>query len=190
MVLHGTACYRDIFNILMSSCDIRVTYSSLHFIPTKDKFHSPEEIIQLHKIYIKRGTDSRELNIYRLRNSVWRKCLFVRGAQSCLHFYSRGIPLTKWNNVTVTVSYGRYQWWNCWKWNDAVSSQGRVQLAYINIQHSVGEVIQKCSEVKGSEVRMWRGLKCSEVEWREGYGEMWVHQFMTLRISLLLLFSV
>jgi hypothetical protein len=31
---------------------------------------------------------------------------------------------------------------------------------------------------------------CGEVEWREGHGEMWVHQFMTLRISLLLLFSV
>jgi hypothetical protein len=37
---------------------------------------------------------------------------------------------------------------------------------------------------------MWMVRKCSEEEWREGRGEMWVHQFMTLRISLLLLFSV
>jgi hypothetical protein len=39
-------------------------------------------------------------------------------------------------------------------------------------------------------VRMWRVRKCIEVEWREGYGEMWMLQFMTLCISLLLLFSV
>jgi hypothetical protein len=36
------------------------------------------------------------------------------------------------------------------------------------------------------ELDIWK----SEVEWREGHGEMWVHQFMTLYISLLLLFSV
>jgi hypothetical protein len=35
-----------------------------------------------------------------------------------------------------------------------------------------------------------RVCKCSELEWRESHGEMWVHQFMTLRISLLLFFSV
>jgi hypothetical protein len=32
--------------------------------------------------------------------------------------------------------------------------------------------------------------KCSEVECREGHGEMWVHQFMTLSIPLLLVCSV
>jgi hypothetical protein len=32
--------------------------------------------------------------------------------------------------------------------------------------------------------------KCSEEECREGHGDMWVHQFMTLRVSLLLLFSI
>jgi hypothetical protein len=57
--------------------------------------------------------------------------------------------------------------------------------------------VRKCSEVEWSEVKgsevWWRYegyVKCSEVEWREGHGEMWVHQFMTLRIPLLLLFSV
>jgi hypothetical protein len=41
--------------------------------------------------------------------------------------------------------------------------------------------------MKGSELaRMWRVRKYGEVEWREGRGEIWVHQFMTLRISLLL----
>jgi hypothetical protein len=54
----------------------------------------------------------------------------------------------------------------------------------------VGEIIQKCSEVKWIVVRMWRVRKCSDVEWSEGHGKMWVHQFMTLRISLLLPFSV
>jgi hypothetical protein len=66
----------------------------------------------------------------------------------------------------------------------------------------------KWSEVKWSEVKwnegkwskvkesklwwgcVWRVRKCSEVEWRGGHGEMWVHQFMTLHIPLLLLFSV
>jgi hypothetical protein len=45
------------------------------------------------------------------------------------------------------------------------------------------------SEVKWSEVprKLWWGY---EVERREGHGEMWVHQFMTLRIILMLLFSV
>jgi hypothetical protein len=32
-------------------------------------------------------------------------------------------------------------------------------------------------------------IKSSNVEWREGHGEMWVQQFMPLGISLLLLFS-
>jgi hypothetical protein len=48
----------------------------------------------------------------------------------------------------------------------------------------------KGSEVKKIVVRMWSVRKCGEVEWREGHGEMWVHQFMTLHISLLLVFSV
>jgi hypothetical protein len=39
-------------------------------------------------------------------------------------------------------------------------------------------------------VRTGRVCKCTEVEQREDHGEMGVHQFMTLRISLLLLFSV
>jgi hypothetical protein len=35
-----------------------------------------------------------------------------------------------------------------------------------------------------------KGMKCSEVEWRKGHGEMWADHNMTLRIPLLLLFSV
>jgi hypothetical protein len=41
-----------------------------------------------------------------------------------------------------------------------------------------------------SVVGMWRVHKRSEVEWREVHDEMWVHQFITLSVSLLLLFSV
>jgi hypothetical protein len=43
------------------------------------------------------------------------------------------------------------------------------------------------SEMKWS---MWRVRKYSEVECKEGHDEMWMHQFMKLHISLLLLFSV
>jgi hypothetical protein len=56
-----------------------------------------------------------------------------------------------------------------------------------------GKIIQKCSEVKWSEVicgEDMKGRKWGEVELRDGHGELWVHQFMTLSISLLLLFSV
>jgi hypothetical protein len=46
----------------------------------------------------------------------------------------------------------------------------------------------KRSEVKGSKlVRKWGLLTCSEVEWREGHGEMRVQRFMTIHTSLLLL---
>jgi hypothetical protein len=79
----------------------------------------------------------------------------------------------------------------------------------------VVEVIEKWSEVKWSEVKwsevkwsevnwieiklyeeswivvnMWRLWSGSEVEWMEGHGEVQVQQFLTMRISLLLLFSV
>jgi hypothetical protein len=45
----------------------------------------------------------------------------------------------------------------------------------------------KWSEVKWSEAKQRevncgddvKGAKCSEVEWREGHGEMLMHQFMT-----------
>jgi hypothetical protein len=39
-------------------------------------------------------------------------------------------------------------------------------------------------------ITQWRGRKCGEVVRREGHGEMWVRQFMTLHISLLLVFDV
>jgi hypothetical protein len=39
----------------------------------------------------------------------------------------------------------------------------------------LGDINQKCSEVKWTVVRMRRMSKCSEVEWREGHSEMWVH---------------
>jgi hypothetical protein len=51
----------------------------------------------------------------------------------------------------------------------------------------------KGREGKGREVNCGvdvKGVKCSVVEWREGHGEMWVHQFMTIHILLLLVFSV
>jgi hypothetical protein len=48
----------------------------------------------------------------------------------------------------------------------------------------------KWREVKWSVAKMWTVRKCGEVEWWDGRGEVWVHQFMTLSISLLLLFSV
>jgi hypothetical protein len=44
--------------------------------------------------------------------------------------------------------------------------------------------------MKWGEVRWSEDVKRSEVEWREGHGEMWMYQFITFRISLLLLFSV
>jgi hypothetical protein len=58
-----------------------------------------------------------------------------------------------------------------------------------------GENHQKIqwSEERWREVSCGEDVKvsmCSEVEWREGHGEMWVQQLTTLCISLLVLFSV
>jgi hypothetical protein len=74
---------------------------------------------------------------------------------------------------------------------------GGIRQKYSEVKWIVARTwrVRKCSEVEWSEVkwilvRMWGVRKCREVEWWEGHGEMWMHQFMTLRISLLSLFSV
>jgi hypothetical protein len=59
------------------------------------------------------------------------------------------------------------------------------ETLYLFIKNGDDAWSMVCAEVKWSEVS-----KRSEAEWREGHDEMWMHQFMTLRISLLLLFSV
>jgi hypothetical protein len=46
------------------------------------------------------------------------------------------------------------------------------------------------AKMKWREKNCGEDVMCGEVEWSEVHGEMWVHQFMTLSISLLLLFSV
>jgi hypothetical protein len=84
-------------------------------------------------------------------------------------------------------------------WNQIpADALGTFSCKSSNFRKGFRQVINKakwmCEEnhpkMKWIVARMWRARKCGEAEWREVYGEMWVYQFMTLSVSLLLLFSV
>jgi hypothetical protein len=118
-------------------------------------------------------------------------------------------------NANNYINYGKFDHVNSVKRTVAEHALGTLCCKPSKIKKMVRKVINKAkwrrggnhpkmqwSEVKWSEVRrnevrwreivvkMWRMLKCSETEWREGHDEMWVLQFMSLRTSSLLLFTV
>jgi hypothetical protein len=73
-----------------------------------------------------------------------------------------------------------------WRWGE---NHPKMQWSEVKRSEAKRSEV-KWSEVKWSVARMWRVRKCGEAEGRDGHGEVWVHQFMTLSITLLLLYSV
>jgi hypothetical protein len=96
-------------------------------------------------------------------------------------------------------------------WNQLPSDAlGTLSCKHSNFKEGVRKVINEVKSIcggnhkknaaKGTEVKSGKGgqivvrksglRRCNKVEWRQNHGEMRVQKFVTIRISLLLLFSV